>query len=64
MKGRSGEVVETISRRGIDLCCIQETRWGGGSARMIVGKNHTLEISGSVTLMDSDSNWGWKESLA
>ena len=39
MKGRSAEVVETISRRGFDLCCLQETRWRGGSARVIVGKD-------------------------
>ena len=25
MRGRSGEVVETLSRRHIDLCCVQET---------------------------------------
>ena len=39
MRGRSGEIVETISRRGIDVCCLQETRWRGASARMITGKD-------------------------
>ena len=39
MRGRSSEVVETISRRGIDLCCIQEVRWRGASARFITGKD-------------------------
>ena len=39
MRGRSSEVVETISRRGIDLCCVQEVRWRGASARFITGKN-------------------------
>ena len=34
MRGRSSEVAETISRRKIDYCCLQETRWKGGSARM------------------------------
>ena len=28
-----------MSRRGIDLCCLQEVRWRGGSARIIAGKN-------------------------
>ena len=39
MRGRSSEVVETMSRRGIDLCCIQEIRWRGASARFITGKD-------------------------
>ena len=38
MKGRSAEVVETLHRRNIDVCCVQETRWRGGSARMLKGK--------------------------
>ena len=38
MKGRSGEVVETLERRKVDICCVQETRWRGCSARMIQGK--------------------------
>ena len=28
-----------MSRRVIDLCCIQECRWRGASARMIDGKD-------------------------
>jgi hypothetical protein len=35
MRGREGEVEEILRRRKIDLCCLQETRWKGGSARMI-----------------------------
>ena len=27
LRGRSIEVVELMSRRGIDLCCIQVCRW-------------------------------------
>jgi len=38
MKGRSSEVVETMERRGVDVCCLQETRWRGASARKISGK--------------------------
>ena len=38
MRGRSSEIVETITRRNIDLCCVQEVRWRGASARHITGK--------------------------
>ena len=38
MRGRSSEIVETMSRRGIDLCCMQEVHWRGASARFITGK--------------------------
>ena len=27
MRGKASEVVETTSRRRVDLCCLQETRW-------------------------------------
>ena len=39
MRGRSGEVVETITTRNIDLCCVQEVRWRGASTRFIQGKD-------------------------
>ena len=41
MVGRSGEVVEMVGRRGLDFCCLQETRWKGDGARTIedAGKN-------------------------
>ncbi|CAH1263777.1 Hypp2763 [Branchiostoma lanceolatum] len=43
LKGRSSEVVETLTRRRVDLCCLQETRWSGGldanQARYIKGKD-------------------------
>ena len=39
MRGRSGEIVETLSRRNIDVCCLQEVRWRGASARIITGKD-------------------------
>ena len=37
MRGRSSEIVETITRRNIDLCCVQDVRWRGASARHITG---------------------------
>ena len=39
MRGRSGEVVETMNRRMVDMCCLQEVRWRGASARLIQGKD-------------------------
>ena len=44
MSGRAGEVVETLERRKIDICCVQETRWRGGSARMITGKENRYKF--------------------
>ena len=44
LRGRSNEVVETISRRNIDICCLQETRWRGASARMIEGKDSRYKL--------------------
>jgi len=34
---RSAEVVETLHRRKIDVCCVQETRWTGSGAS-VMGK--------------------------
>ena len=39
MHGRPGEVVETMSRRMVEMCCLQEVRWRGASARLIQGKD-------------------------
>ena len=40
---KEAEVVETLTRRGIDICCLQETRiadgTGANQARFIVGKD-------------------------
>ena len=33
LRGREGEVVDILKRRGLDLCCLQECRWKGGGAR-------------------------------
>ena len=38
IKGRSLEVVETLERRKVDICCVQETRFRGKSARVFVGR--------------------------
>uniref|UniRef100_UPI00358E89BF craniofacial development protein 2-like n=1 Tax=Myxine glutinosa TaxID=7769 RepID=UPI00358E89BF len=36
--GRSGEVVEVLVRRRVDICCVQETRWKGSGVRMVKGR--------------------------
>ena len=44
MRGRSSEIVETITRRNIDLCCVQEVRWRGASGRHITGKDSRYKL--------------------
>ena len=39
MRGRASEIVETLARRRINICAVQETRWRGCSTRMITGKH-------------------------
>ena len=44
IRGYAGEVVETMTRRKVDVCCIQEVRCRGASARLITGKNCEYKI--------------------
>ena len=44
LRGRTGEVVETLNRRKIDVCCVQEVRWRGASARTITGKSSQYKL--------------------
>ena len=37
MSGKAGEVADVLNRRKVMVCCVQETRWKGGSARWIGG---------------------------
>ena len=39
MRGKASEIVETLARRRIDICAVQETRWTVCSTRMITGKH-------------------------
>ena len=39
MKGRASEVVEAITRRKTDICCLTETRWKGKGTKWINGRN-------------------------
>ena len=40
MRRGSSEVVETMPRRGTDLCYIQEVCWRVASSRVITGKEN------------------------
>ena len=44
LRGRVCEVVETLSRRKVDVCCIQETRYHGGNCRIIKGKDTRYKL--------------------
>jgi len=46
MSGRSAETVETLHRRKIDVCCVQETRWTGSGARVMVRACQSINSSG------------------
>jgi len=37
MSKRFEEVIDLVKRRELDFCCLQETKWKGGSARNIEG---------------------------
>ena len=43
-KGKTSEVVETMSRRRVDLCCLQETRWKLAGVKQIVGKDSRYKL--------------------
>ena len=44
MRGKASEVVETVSRRGVDLCCLQETRWKKDGVKQIVRKDSHFKM--------------------
>ena len=44
LSGRLCEVVETLSRRKVDVCCIQETRYRSGNCRTIKGKDTRYKL--------------------
>ena len=51
MCGRSRKVVEVLMKRKIDVCCIQEVRCRGASARLVTEKDTEYRFiwSGSST---------------
>ena len=44
MRGCAGEVVETLTRRKVNVCCVQKLRWRGASSRLITGKNSEYKM--------------------
>ncbi len=48
LRDKEGEVVETLTRRRVNLCCLQETRlaWGteANQTRPIVGKDSMYQL--------------------
>ena len=44
MQGKASEVVETVSRRGVDMCCLRETRWKKDGVKQIVGKDFRFKM--------------------
>ena len=48
---RASEIVETLARRRISICAVQETHWRGCSTRMITGKHcrHKFLWSGDTS---------------
>ena len=44
LRGRANEVAETLERREIDVCCIQEAGWRGEGARHIDGRSKQFKL--------------------
>ena len=44
MVGRSMEIVDELRKRKVDVCCVQETRWRGGSAKFIGAKGERYKF--------------------
>ena len=66
---------ETVSRRGVDLCCLQETRWKKDGVKQIVRKYSRFKMfwsgndngTGGVGILLAEDWWEgglrWSESL-
>ena len=48
MTGKGREVAGMLRKRAVEVCCVQETRWKGGSARMI-GEGYKLFYAGEAS---------------
>ena len=44
MRGYAREVVETMTRRKVDICCVQKIGWSGASAWLITEKESKYKI--------------------
>ena len=55
MKQKASEVVETVSRRRVDLCCLQETRWkmeGVKLEKTLASNSFGLEIARALVELE------------
>lgn len=55
LKGRFSDIVEMPEWRFVDVCCIQEIRGRGASARVLRGEVHRYKCSGKVIVMEWES---------
>ena len=69
MRGWAEEVAETLTRRKVDVCCVQEVRWRRTSARLTTGKNseykmywvgNNLGLGGVGILINYDKTAYWQ----
>jgi exonuclease III len=44
LSGRSGEVMDELWRRRVDVCALQETRWKGEAAKFIGAKGRRYKL--------------------
>ena len=44
LRGRVCEVAETLSRRRVDVCCLQETRYRNKGCRTITGREEKMKL--------------------
>jgi len=54
LTGRSGELVEALAEKRMDVACVQETRWRGSGCRFFgaIGKRYQLFWMGSKATTD------------
>ena len=54
LTGRSGELVEALVERRMDVACVEETRWRGSGCRFFgaIGKRYKLFRMGSKAKTD------------
>ena len=46
LTGRSGELVEVLAERRMDVACVQETRWKGSGCRFFGAIGKTISCFG------------------
>ena len=62
MKQKASEVVETVSRRRVDLCCLQKTRWKMEGVKQIVGKDSSFKLfCWQIKEIMGWSAWEWQK---